>query len=320
MNDIPAVTQTGVVSRTGLYLCLILLGAFAAGYYRLRTDTLFGCQAGGYSAENFLAYCQVDGYGDYDHGAFWFKLEPDAARAVAQAQVLFVGNSRLGYGFSTSATEEFFEKSPTPYYLLGFAYDAQALFERALLQRLGAHPRVYVINLDSFFEEHASVPAKMVMSDPNALSHYRGKQIWQWLHRTICASATVLCGSSYGYFRSRRTGVWQPSGQILDREATSLEDKVDTRILARETETGRKFLASLGVDPRCVIFTVVPTVDTPQPTSAAIAAALHVDFIAPPSDDLLTFDGSHLDKSSAEHWSSEFFEAAGPKIRQCLGH
>jgi hypothetical protein len=327
MNDIPAGTEAAApprvtsVTRTTLYVCLVLIGALAAAYYRLRTDTLFGCQAGGYSAERFLSYCQVDGYGDFDHGAFWFKLEPEAAKAAGQAQVLFIGNSRLQYGFSTSATREWFDKNPTSHYFLGFAYGARVLFMRALLhQRLAAHPRVYIINLDSFFEENASVPAMMVMQDPNALSHYHGKQVWQWLHRHICGSVEGFCGDAYAIFRDRQTGLWQSSGLILDRDATSYETKVDTDAVARETASGKEFLAHLGVDPSCVIFTLVPTVHTPQPTSAAIAAALHVDLISPPGDDLLTFDGSHLDRNSAEHWSSQFFEAAGPRIRQCLGH
>ena len=327
MNDIPLGTEAAAPARvstaprTALYICLVLIGALAAAYYRLRTDTLFGCQARGYSATTFLSYCQVDGYGDFDHGAFWFKLEPQAAKAAADAQVLFIGNSRLVYSFSTSATREWFDKNPAPYYLLGFAYNARVLFMRALLQeRLSVHPRVYIINLDSFFGPNASGPAKMVMQDPDALSHYRGKQVWQWLHRNICGRMWGFCGDSYAIFRDNDTGQWHPSGLILDRQAASYETKVDPDEVARETDSGKQFLASLGVDPACVIFTVVPTVDTPQPTSAAIAAALHVDFISPPADDLLTFDGSHLDRNSAEHWSSQFFEAAGPRIRQCLEH
>jgi hypothetical protein len=328
MNDIPAAAQAAAapvrvasVTRTTLYACLVLIGALAAAYYRLRTDSVFGCQAGGYSATSFLSYCQVDGYGDFDHGAFWFKLEPQAAQAAADAQVLFIGNSRLVYGFSTSATHEWFEKNPASYYLLGFAYNARVLFMRALLQKqLAVHPRVYIINMDEFFGPNASAPAKMVMQDPDARSHYRGKQIWQSLHRNICGLVEAFCGHSYAIFRDTDTGMWHPSGLILDRQAASEETKVDADEVAREAESGKQFLASLGVDPQCVILTLVPTVDAPRPSSTAIAAALHEDFISPSGEDLLTFDGSHLEHNSAERWSSQFFEAAGPKIRQCLGH
>jgi hypothetical protein len=33
---------------------------------------------------------------------------------------------------------------------------------------------------------------------------------------------------------------------------------------------------------------------------------------------LLTFDGTQMEKMSAERWSRAFFQAAGPKIRSCL--
>lgn len=308
----------GSIPRAAAYICLILTGVLLAGYYRLRSDSLFGCQAEGYSANSFLGYCQTNRYGDFDHGAFWFRLEPEAARSAAAAQILFLGNSRMQYGFSTTATQEWMSRNAGRFYLLGFAYGTRVLFEREMLGRLGAHPRVYVVNLDSFFGPGASEPATLVMSDPAAVSHYRTKQFWQSLHRFICVRFESFCGHSYAIFRARDTGVWTPSGAISANEATSVQEKADLDEIARETSSGREFLNQLGVDPSCVIFTMVPTVDAARPTSAAIAAALKVDFIAPQVDDLLTFDGSHLDRMSAERWSAEFFEAAGPKIRRCL--
>ena len=51
----------------------------------------------------------------------------------------------------------------------------------------------------------------------------------------------------------------------------------------------------------------------------AIAEALGVPLMTPElSQDLLTFDGSHLDKASAERWSQAFFQMASSKIRSCL--
>jgi hypothetical protein len=325
MNDVTvapnvAVSETKSPSaiRVPAYILIVLGAVLAASYYRLRTDSIFGCQATGYSAEQYLSYCQTEGYGDFDHGAFWFNLEPEATRAATAAQVLFVGNSRMQYGFSTTAAQEWLSRNASSYYLLGFAYHPQVLFHRALLHKLDPRPQVYVINLDTFFEEKASVPARIVMNEPDARSRYRRKQIWQAMHRAVCGWATALCGNSYAIFKVRSTGVWQSSGAISANEAASLDPKVDADMVAREIVSGQKFLDALGVDRRCVIFTLVPTVDTPNATSAAIAAALHVDYIAPELEDLLTFDGSHLDLPSAERWSGAFFDAAGPRIRECL--
>jgi hypothetical protein len=89
-------------------------------------------------------------------------------------------------------------------------------------------------------------------------------------------------------------------------------------MIARQAALGRLFVARLGVDPRCVIFTLVPTVGTPLATSRAIAEAIGLDFIAPQLDKMTTFDGAHLNRVSAERWSAAFFAAAGQRLRECL--
>jgi hypothetical protein len=127
---------------------------------------------------------------------------------------------------------------------------------------------------------------------------------------------SAICGNAYTIFRERRTGTWHASGLPELNQPTSNEPQADPAAVARQTESGRKFLDALGVDRRCVIFTLTPTVDTPYATSAAVAAALQVDFFAPQMP-LKTVDGSHLDRASAERWSQAFFAAAGEKIREC---
>jgi hypothetical protein len=326
MNDITVGPDAAVsevrplaTTRLWIYILVVLAAVLAAAYYQLRTDSLFGCQATGYSADDYLSYCQTTGYGDFEHGAIWFNLEPQATRAAASTDVLFVGNSRMQYGFSTDASRAWLTKNTPSYFLLGFAYYPQVVFMRAVLQKLQPRARVYVINLDIFFQEKASIPARMVMEDPDARSRYQRKQFWQALHRGVCSRLTFFCGNSYVIFKNRHTGMWRGVGLISANEAASVDPNIDASEVAGEIESGRKFLDSLGVDRSCVIFTLVPTVAAPRASSAAIAKALNVDFIAPEQEDLLTFDGSHLDKQSAERWSGAFFDAAGDKIRQCAG-
>ena len=87
-----------------LYLSFVLSAAAGAVVLGLRLDSLFACQAAGYGPDRYLAYCQATNYGDYDHGAFWFGLERAALDAAANADVLFLGNSRMQFGLSTDAT------------------------------------------------------------------------------------------------------------------------------------------------------------------------------------------------------------------------
>jgi hypothetical protein len=41
--------------------------------------------------------------------------------------------------------------------------------------------------------------------------------------------------------------------------------------------------------------------------------------VAPRLEGLKTFDGSHLDRESAERWSKAFLQASAAQIRRCVG-
>jgi hypothetical protein len=65
----------------GLMLSVVFLLALV---WNLRIHSILACPAGRYSPEYYLAYCQADGYGDYDHGALWLDLEPGVRRGAAR--------------------------------------------------------------------------------------------------------------------------------------------------------------------------------------------------------------------------------------------
>ena len=65
-------------ARPGLYMLLVLAVALVGGAYSLRKYGIFSCQASGYGSDRYLGYCGATSYGDYDHGAMWFGLEPVA--------------------------------------------------------------------------------------------------------------------------------------------------------------------------------------------------------------------------------------------------
>ena len=94
--------------KPALYILMLLCTVLGAITYKLRTDTIFGCPADGYEPDQYLAYCHAADYGDYDRGAFWFDLEPDARRMAVDAEVLILGSSRMQFAFSTSATDKWF--------------------------------------------------------------------------------------------------------------------------------------------------------------------------------------------------------------------
>lgn len=324
-SRIPSIDARGRVSgsllrtaRPVLYILLILAVALGAGAYSLRKYGIFSCQASGYGTDGYLGYCGATSYGDYDHGAIWFGFEPAASTAASNAQVLFLGNSRTQFAFSSKATADWFSALSQSYYLLGFSHFENYTFEAPLLSKLHPKARVYVINIDTFFEPSETGPGKTVMRDELARTHYEEKRQWQWIHKAVCTTSRAVCGNDEAIFRLRSTGSWLVTGDRFTSEPVSYDETIDQNRVASFVARGGEFLPSLSDDRICTILTIVPTVNTSIGTARAIAAALGLNLVAPMPGGLVTFDGVHLDRKSAQRWSTTFFEEAGPKIRSCL--
>jgi hypothetical protein len=307
--------------RPILFVVVVLSVVFVTSAYKFWSHSILSCNPTGYDSYHYLGYCQAEGYGDYEHGAFWFNLEPPAQDQARKANALFVGDSRLQFAFSTKATSDWFASASSSYYLMGFLAWENYLFADELIRKLSPQAKIYIINLDTFFERSESPPAKIVLHSEGARDRDEAKRRWQVLHQSICKSLSIICGHNYDVFRSRLTGAYTARG--LDHlkykpALASYDQGIDQRLVKDYTETGRGFLPQLPVSPECVIFTIVPTVGTHVRTANAIAADLGVNFVAPELDGLETFDGSHLALPSAERWSEAFLAAAGPQILRCM--
>jgi hypothetical protein len=308
-----------LAGRTTLYIGLVVLASLAGLAYQLRSQAIFACPANEYGADRYLAYCHGEGYADYEHGAFYFRLEPSIYHFVRNADVLFLGNSRLQVGFSTAATADWFTNSLYSYYLMGFSYFENATFAEKLMRRIEPRARVYVINIDDFFSRSESPPVKTILHDPDARNRYEVKRLLQPIHEWICGSFGPLCGHKFVVFRSRETGAYLTEGAAAQKVTTVSYDRhIDQEAIGRQTAVAIDFLSQFGRG-KCIILTMVPFVGTKLEDAKAIARNLGMTLITPDvRDDLETYDGYHLDQPSAQRWSQAFFQAAGPEIRSCL--
>lgn len=305
-------------TRAATYICLVLAAILAASVHKLRTQSIFACQATLYSSDLYLAYCNGTRYGDFEHGAFWFDLEPSAETFARSADVLFLGNSRLQFAFSTGATVDWFLRTSARYYLLGFSYYENVVFAEPLIHRIRPKASVYVINIDDFFDRWETPPANEVMHDPEGRSRYEAKHFWQRVHENVCKMFLFLCSDDFSIFRSRETGAY--TAQLgKDKQApVSYDRMISQDVVNRYSAVGSDFLSTLPVDRKCVILTMVPTQETKIGNANAVAAALGQELIAPEISQLHTLDGSHLDQPSAQRWSQAFFRAASTRIQSCL--
>ena len=308
-------------SRPTVYIPVILVAAIVGYAYQLRTQSIFACPATLYDSDHYLAYCGAGGYADYEHGAFWFDLEPSAETFAKNADVLFVGDSRLQVGFSTAATANWFSAASTRYYLLGFAYYENMVFAEGLLRRIQPKARVYVINVDGFFERSETPPVKTILHDPEARRGYEVKRLWQRVHEPVCRNLPKFCRHGPVWFRSRETGAYnmkQPPAEWRPIPV-SYDQAINQDAVNGDMAAAIDFLSQLRTKHNCIILTMIPSVATKIGNAKALATALAMDLITPEiPEGLGTYDGSHLNQPSAQRWSQAFFEAAGSKIRSCL--
>jgi hypothetical protein len=315
-----------LTNKITIYICIVLIASLGSYGYWIRTRSIFACKADGYNADRYIAYCNGKNFADYEHGAFAFDLEPRAESFARDADVLFLGNSRLQFAFSTSSTPNCFSAASARYYLLGYTYFENMVFAEQLLRKLRPRAKVYVINVDDFFDRTETAPVNTILHDPTARTRYEKKRLWQRVHAPVCKMLPFFCGHQYAYFRSRETGSYarEAGGYELNDarsppfKPVSYDPALSENVVERNTSAAIDFLSDLPAQKKCVILTTIPTVGTKIANAKAIASALDEDLVMPEVTGLLTFDGSHLAKASAERWSEAFFQAAGPKIRSCL--
>lgn len=312
--------QSGLFkNRPQAFIALVLLTICVSYAYKLRAQGIFACQAAGYSTNSYLVDCNAAAYGDYDHGAFWYGIEPDALLHASQADVLFVGSSQLQFAFSTPATVRWFDALAASFYLMGFTHTENVNFIAPLLERIKPNAKVYVINVDRFFHDRLTPPTTQLRHEDDAEARYASKKRWQNVHQRICGSVPTICGNGLVMFRSRANGYWtlDGAGGLTPAGVSDGPSSLEER-WPEFAAIGEKFIDSLPVDRSCVVLTLAPWSATRRQEADFIAEKLEMELISPVLDGLVTYDGSHLDAPSRERWAEAFFDAAGPRIRECL--
>jgi hypothetical protein len=300
---------------------LVVVGVFYLGYaQQLRKEGIFACSAGGYGGDHYLALCDKAAYGDYDHGAVWYGLEPRVVENAKKADLLFIGSSRSQFGFSAPAVGRWFAENDLHYYLLGFSHFETSGFIGPVLKKIRPQARAYVINVDGFFNATPSPPGGDVMNGSRTLLRYEIKQYSQTIQQMVCGRVPKICGDGYAFWRQRDTGEWKVTSDSLGSNPIGATDApVDAKLVESQVSVGKQFIADLGVEPSCVILTYVPQTTNDRATAAAVASALGYTFVSPRVEGLTTFDGSHLDADSAQKFSAAFFAEAGPQLQKCFG-
>ncbi|MDO6459980.1 hypothetical protein Q4485_04675 [Granulosicoccaceae sp. 1_MG-2023] len=284
------------------------------------------CNPAGYSDETFMAYCHSSRFGDFEHRAYWKQLEP-VMQHVQAADVLFLGNSRTQYAFSTQPVLEWFEQHKIAHYVFGFGMGSQNTVPERMAEKYKLKPSALVINADPFFTDYVSITNQNAFEEsPTRDWEYKAKMWLQARQKSSCADdasglmAKLLCqGKDETLYRYRENGHWDVR---FFRKNMHIPVKVDNNqnlgvTVDQAAQIATRFFENFGIDKECVILTVTPRAQTPLAFATELSERLGVSGIFPMPEDLITVDASHLDPDSADLWSSQFMQAAAAKLERC---
>lgn len=309
--------------------CLIFIIVGAIVYVVARSDLfpwIGPCSAQGYSEDHYMAYCEYGRYGDFEHGALLYAMEPGVVEKIKEADVLFLGNSRAQYAFSTEASIEAMNAFGVSWYAMGFGFGARSDMPEAMFERYNLTPKLVVINADPFFSKSAAgLSGKVLAGGDDFINEYQKKRKLQDIHPSLCEKfgpgpwSSLTCGKKPTLFRSRSNGTWvvkyyRPDQHIpVAYSDTHLMDKLDITVEAAE-----KFFETTGINRECVVLTSTPQNPTPVTMTRELAKRLNVAYEFPQLNDLWTIDASHLDVPSGERWSAAFMSQLKPHLERCL--
>jgi hypothetical protein len=299
---------------------LLIIAVFGFGQVSVEN---FGCRSLARQTDEFLAYCESD-FADYEHGALYYGSEPNLRENIRNAEVLFLGSSRLQAAFSTEAVRDFFRARGVRYFLLGFGYGEASAFAQAVMERSMAVAKLLVINADPFFINDMSPPAKEAKeSTPLWWWRFALKIAFQHVQPGLCRIAHSICAEDRrSIFRSVTDGQWNWAASYIRDNSIPIGEDVKERLapdqIERAKEVGEVFLRRIGIKRACVVMTGTPNSDLNSPEIAKVLAeALGTHSLTPDLPDLSTIDGGHLNPRSAERWSGAFLEELTPQLQRC---
>lgn len=263
-------------------------------------------------------YLAHDHGGHVDHHVLYFGTDPVAVEHMQQADVLFLGNSRLMFAARPDVLDNHFAERGLSYYLLGFGFREADRFPLAIIERFDLRPELVIVNADGFFMDGLSDFARIVMKD-TAFGAWKfrqeaetGHEVRRVLHELVPNWVDLFGRPGFPWarelvvYRSRSNGAWQVS-PWLEGDAPVPGRPLDEPPLAnREIAAARRFKEALDRRGSRLLLTYVPT---PRPFGGGpelLADLLGVPLVAVHPPRLLTEDGDHLDEASAVAWSRAF--------------
>jgi hypothetical protein len=318
------------VTRHVTYLTLVIIfsgGTFlAASFWNLR---ITGCNSYGYRLNAYISNCSSPHFGDYEHGAIAFELEPETIDAARKSDAVYFGFSFGMVALSTNATESYFRSKNARFYNLGFSGEFSPFYDY-ILPKLNIRPRIVLIDVEPFFADVQSEAAIYIENHPiRSRIEYMLKKVWQAIQKRSCDSnnngSIAICGTTFNTFRVLDTGrlivdYQQIHKKPMPRIPPKFDSEVSPNVKISVTSLAEDFLNKHKIEATCTIMFATPNSFGNQLLAKDVAEGVGANFVNVDVPNIATVDGGHMARDDAERWSAEFWKAADPIIRRCLSH
>lgn len=270
-------------------------------------------------------YLANDIGGHVDHHVLYFGTDAIATARLREAEVLFLGNSRLMFALRPEVLRPFFAERQQSYYVLGFGFREADRFPLAILRKFDLRPRVVVVNADGFFGGGQSPWAEQVMLDTPFAARKRQYESEaahdaRRLAHVVFPHWPSLLGlpglgrtRTFTAYRSRIDGTWHISPWPPATERFTPAPLAGTGIGRAEARDADAFKAEIEARGGRLILTRVPTpVAMPGAGAQEFADRLQVPLVTVDIPGPTSADHSHLDAASAHDWTRAFTAALAP--------
>lgn len=262
--------------------------------------------------EYYLAH---DRGGHLDHHALYHGTDPVAMRHLREADVLFVGTSRMMFALRAQVITPWAIAHGVTYYALGFGHRDGDEWVLDVIRRHDLRPKLVVANVDGFFGRPRSAWANRVRRDSMfgaaklQLEGEIGHEARRAIHRVIpnwidlYGRPGFAFGNEFIAYRSRENGVWRVSPWPAPSMAAPAMDFGVEPVGDRIAAPARAFKSELDRRGAQLVLTFVPTPASDGGNPVALGELLGVPVVGMDVDGLTSHDGSHLSEDSAVFWS-----------------
>jgi hypothetical protein len=273
-------------------------------------------------------YLAHDRGGHLDHDVLYHGTDAEALANLKNADVLFVGTSRLMFALRSRVLTPWAAGHGITYYAFGFGYREGDEWALELIRKHDLRPRLVVVNVDGFFARPLSPGARRTKRDSmfgarkRVLEGEIAHDARRYLHQVIPNWIDLYgrpgfpFGNEFIAYRSRRDGIWAISPWPAPSMPAASVDFQAEEVGPRIGDAARAFKAELDARGSRMVLTFVPTPDASGGNPVAIGAMLDVPVVGMDVDDLTSHDGSHLSEESAVTWSRRLTHDLDPHLRR----